>query len=323
MNSLFRLLTIITGIWVLPLFSVTAQTNYSVPLSVAVNETAINRVIADQWNQSSFTKSWSGTQAGLSYSIQLGKPWVTLSTNTISVVLPVTVNGTKYHPNPRLNIPPLTIDVTNILTAYDNLRSQIDLVMSLADSRLRDAVYNALSPIQWMVYQGKIMDASTVRFSESYNVAMAGIPSLTFQISGTEILFTATATLASTPPVYSLFALKKPSDREFWIKMETNNYVTVKEAKAWNNQGQAAIMDTPTQVLSSYNSSTGKYIYEAKYTLNDNWSECQTWYTIVTHRGNNDCMWELAATVEMYTAQTISEYWVFPQSKVTIRYGEQ
>lgn len=323
MNSLFRLLTIITGIWVLPLISVTAQTNYSVPLSVAVNETAINRVIADQWNQSSFTKSWSGTQAGLSYSIQLGKPWVTLSTNTISVVLPVTVNGTKYHPNPRLTIPPLTIDVTNILTAYDNLRSQIDLVMSLADSRLRDAVYNALSPIQWMVYQGKIMDASTVRFSESYNVAMTGIPSLTVQISVTEILFTATATLASTPPVYDYFQVKTVSPSQIVVRAIANNSFNIKEVRitiAGNGQ-EIFSSNNPTQVVNGFDSASGKYFSEATINLSEGLSYLKYFIRVVTHRGGNDCLWKFPKDGGVYLPDTTFQG--FGGNKLEIVYGEQ
>jgi hypothetical protein len=140
-----------------------AQTDYNVPITFSVTQTGMNRFIASQW--SSITTSWSGTYQGLTYSFQLVKPSIVLSTNTIQIILGLNITSSVYNGSvqftPTLTIPSTTISLSNIIAQYTNLRQQIDAITQFTDVRLKDVIEQKLAPIDWIVYQGKVLDATT------------------------------------------------------------------------------------------------------------------------------------------------------------------
>lgn len=140
-------------------------TDRNVPITFSLTSSGINRFLAGQWNATGFTKSWSDTYQGLSYSIVLNRPVISLATNNIKITITLTINATEgsttiYNGTaavtPTLTIPSTTISMDKIYAQYTDLHNAI--ISVIPDSRLQQKVEEALSPISWVIYQGKIIN---------------------------------------------------------------------------------------------------------------------------------------------------------------------
>jgi hypothetical protein len=251
-----------------------SQTDYSVPISFSVTQTGINRFIASQWSNSSFTKSWNITYQGYYCEIELKRPSVSLSSNTIKIVLSIELTAINpsdlpvyldqtFSFTPTLNIPETTISFDKIYAEYTNLLSAISEV--IPESQIQGAINQALAPIDWVIYEGKILNESTMRWTEESDIGWFGLPSLTFAVESDEVVLTVTPTIRANEPDYK-FYWQRPNNRKFGIKIISNNNIEIRKM-ILSIQGS----QPPTDFVSSsaaYDPVTQKYV--ATYFVEDN-----------------------------------------------------
>lgn len=289
-NLLFRQwIAAIVVITAIPLLQSVSQTDYPLSLTFSVSQTGINRFIAGQWNDASFTKSWSGNNNGLSYSIQLQRPSILLSNNTIKIVLGISyqaddggmhLSGTVIV-TPTLTIPPTTINASDIIAQYTDLHQQILAITQFTDSRLKDAIEQALSPIEWIMYKGKVMETSTTRLSSTSDIAAKALPTVTFSVTGQELLLTISETITATQPWYNLYS-KSGQNNNMRIRIESNVSFTNIKIKTTGVGGGFAWND-PNTYSSSYDATTGIYYLE----IQTNQNYCDGY----SAAGNGICRW--------------------------------
>src|SRR5690606_8196785 len=71
-----------------------AQTDYSTPFTFTITNTGVNRFLSSQW--STITTSWSGNYQGLSYSFTLDKPVISLTNNSIKIILGLNITSSVF-----------------------------------------------------------------------------------------------------------------------------------------------------------------------------------------------------------------------------------
>ncbi|MBZ0198870.1 MAG: hypothetical protein K8H86_03315 [Ignavibacteriaceae bacterium] len=250
-------------------YDVQAQTDYSTPFTFSVTNTGINRFISAQW--SDMNTNWSGNYDGLTYSLQLEKPTVLLTINNIKLVMKIIINSSVYNGtvtlNPSLTIPSTTLNADNILAQYEDLHQQIISVAELIDTRLQHVIEQALVPIDWIIYKGKILNATTVRLTETSDIKLKLLPQLTFAVLENEIQLIITPTITAATPEYHFQWMRSGST--IGIRVHSNNLITI------GNQNTPRVFDILSQefnfsttttfpVTSTYNSSLGKYLTQIK-----------------------------------------------------------
>jgi len=204
-----------------------AQTDYSAPFTVTLTNAGINRFLASQW--SSMTKNWTGNYQGLTYSVNLEKPTIYLTTNTCKIFLTLNIVTSVYtgkvNLTPTLIIPSTTINADNIISQYENLHQQIISSAQLVDPRLQVIIEQALSPINWIIYKGKILNSSTARLVESADIQLSGLPTLEFSVRERELDLTITPTITATQPNFAFQWMR--SGNNFGIRVVSNDKFTI------------------------------------------------------------------------------------------------
>lgn len=306
-----------------PLREVSAQTNYNVPITFSVTSTGINRFIASQWSSLPNNATWSGEYQGLTYSIHLNRPAILLSTNTIRITLELVINSTVYNGTatltPTLTVPSATISASNVIAQYTNLHDQIIAAAQLVDPRLRYVIEQALSPIDWVMYQGRILDQSTYRWTEISDISWQGLPTLTVNVSSNEVNFTVTPTITAKAPEYT-FQYNRPANQEFGIRVHSNNLFQVKYAKCWNSLGQQ-IANSEQDATAVYDPATGKYTATLSVTapnpIANNFSEL--YYKLKLRRQNNETLWYLLSRNSILGTFSTWRWFPVPSGVVAIR----
>jgi hypothetical protein len=258
-----------------PFRSIHSQTDYTTPFTLSITSTGINRYLASQW--SSMTEEWSGNYQGISYSISLQEPTISLTTNTLKILLKLSISSSIYDGSitltPTLTIPSTTISAEQIISKYTDLHQQIIKLTSI-DTRLQNVIEQLLAPIDWIIYKGKAIDASTTRLTESADISLKGIPTLTFNISNDELNIIITPTITATPPSLSFQWMRSASN--FGIKIISNDKLTVGYAKIddiYNSLGQkiSFTLTSPLPTDASYDPNlqeyTAEYYFQGSSTL--------------------------------------------------------
>lgn len=257
-----------------------AQTNYSVPVTLSISNTAINRVIGTQW--ASIQDSWSGYFYYGPYTISLYQPVIILADNAIRIRMTLNVSSYIYNGSftmtPTLTIPPTTISMSNIVTAYQDLQQQINNYIS--DQYLRALIYQLLSPITWYVYQGQILNNSTTRLTQTAYIALKGLPSLTFTVQNNAVNIIVTPTFVAAGPSYSFYWMR-PSRNQFQLKVTSNDQFVIENLDIYATTGGGPMaklsLSQPAQTTATWNSTDG--LYEATYIVNSRSSLSEVLYT--------------------------------------------
>ena len=211
-----------------------AQTNYLVPITFTVSNTAIDRIIGSQW--STIPHSWSGPMYWGTYSLTLNQPTIILADNAIKIRMNLNVTSPIYNGSftmtPTLIVPPTTVSASNVITQYQDLQQQINNYIS--DSGLRSIIYQQLSPISWMIFQGQILNQSTTLVSPSSYVGWIGIPTLAFNISNNTVVITVTPTITAAAPSYH-FYYNRPDYNDFGIMIYSNDAISITYLRIYNS----------------------------------------------------------------------------------------
>lgn len=299
-----------------------AQSDYSVPLTFSVSTTGINRFISSQWANGQ--TSWSGTYQGLNYSFTLEKPTVSLSNSTIKIMLSLSISSPVYNGKvtltPSLTIPSTTIDASQIISKYINLHDQIIGTAQLIDSRLQHVIEEALAPIDWIMYKGKIIDNSTVRLSESSDISYKGIPALTFSVTDNELNILIASTITANIPSYS-FQWMRADNRTFGFRILSNDKFTiVARDKIYDGFGVDCYFSniSPVPVEATYNPSLNKYAAEfiAK-SANGLMNNLRIVTKVYLQRGGMESIWSIIINVPV--GQTD---WVSDEARISAVRGE-
>jgi hypothetical protein len=279
-----------------PLHQVTAQTDYSVPITFSVTSTGINRFIASQW--SSIERPWITTYQSLTCTLDLKRPTILLLPNTIKIILALTCTSSVYTGSitlaPTLTIPSTTLSASNIAAQYSDLHQQILNVVT--DARLQYVIEQALASISWIMYQGKVMDNSTTRLTETADISLYGLPTLTVNVQNGEIDFTITPVFRVAPPSYSFYWVR-PANKTFGVRVKSNDQFVIQNLKVFIDMGGDELSElnltqsNPT--TASWNSSEGKYI--ADYYVNSvndlNNGLYRVTYSIKLSRQSSETLW--------------------------------
>lgn len=244
-----------------------------IPVSFSISSTGINRFIAGQW--ASMNTSWSGTTQGVNWMISLNKPQVSLTDNAIKILLTLNISASPVYSgsvnlNPTLNVPASTLSASNIISEYQNLQEKINELTILAPG-LRDEIENLLAPVSWVIYQGNILNQSTVRLSETADVKWKGLPSLSYQVTNGQLNLTVTPTIESIPPQYA-FHWKRPHNRDTYIKIISNNLFSIESMKCFS---ASPTQEFPWQIISpfpitaTFDSELGKYTAQVIFSAQD------------------------------------------------------
>ncbi|QOJ30335.1 MAG: hypothetical protein HRU80_16225 [Ignavibacteriales bacterium] len=245
----------------------------SIPVSFSISSTGINRFIAGQW--ASMNTSWSGTTQGVNWMISLNKPQVSLTDNAIKIVLTLNISASPVYSgsvnlNPTLNVPASTLSAANIITEYQNLQEKINELTILAPW-LRDEIENLLAPVSWVIYQGNVLNQSTVRLSETADVKWKGLPSLSYQVTNGELNLTVTPTIESIPPQYA-FQWKRPSNRDTYIKIISNNLFSIESMKCFSTTPSQEFpwqINPSFPITATFDSELGKYTAQVIFSAQD------------------------------------------------------
>ncbi|MCK9408524.1 MAG: hypothetical protein M0R68_05260 [Bacteroidetes bacterium] len=295
------------------------STDRTVPITFSVTTTGINRFIAGQYNNPGFTKSWSGSYQGSQYTIQLKKPIIMILDNTIKIQMKLSIISVAYTGpvtiSPTLTISSTTISAANIIAAYTDLHAQINSVSNALrlDAGFRDIIEQKLSPINWIIYQGKVLNESTSRFSESSDIGWKGIPTLTASVTNNEINFTVTPTIASNAPWYK-FYFNRPTQKKFGLKIRSNNQVTIENMKVYEGGSEYPVnFSSETSYVDPEN---GDIVHEYFVEKPENATQYVTGlsYNIRLKRQNIEVTWNLLClssgfgfgSTSFYTVQTIN-----------------
>ncbi len=300
--------TIVTLVFLCPAHQVAAQTDYNVPLTFSVASIGINRFIASQWSASTFTKSWSGyTTSGIQYSISLDRPSVVLSENTIKILLALTIHAEditdqyvvydgKVTITPTLTIPSTTISLNSIMSQYTNLRQQIDAITQIADVRLRDVLEQKLAPIEWIVYQGKILEGSQTRIIETSDIRLIGTPTLNFAVSNSEVLFTVVTTLRAKAPEYFFSYYRTNGNTTYNLTVRSNDKFVLVSNDCRIFSFLAQTWDPTTgssEVTATYDSNSDQYVAIETLTYSAGLSDYSNSLRIKLKRGGVETLWTL------------------------------
>ena len=238
-----------------------AQTNYNVPITLSVSNTAIDRVIGAQW--ASITHSWSGPFYWSTYTLTLNHPVIILADNAIKISMGLTVASPIYNGTftimPTLTVPPTTITANNIITQYQDLQQQINNYIS--DNGLRSTIYQDLSSISWIVYQGQIMNASTMRVSDITDIKLNGLPTLSFSVSSNNLNVTVSETITATTPSYKLKS--ENYGGHLLLRFESDVNFTSRSIKVAYQNGGYSWNETVNRA-STYDATQGIYYLEVQ-----------------------------------------------------------
>lgn len=308
------------------LFDRSMATDRTIPITFSVTSSGINRFLAGQWNAAGFTKTWSGSYQGLSYSIVLNRPVISLATNAIKITLSLTINATEGTTTifngaaavtPTLTIPSTTISMDKIYSQYTDLHNAINAV--IPDWRLQQKVEEALAPISWIMYQGKMLNESSTRLVETADISWKGLPTLTSSVTTDEINFTVTPTISSATPYYWFQWNRNPSTT-FGLRVLSNT----KFAITWwrgNIIDGSIFGSTSTESVATYDAAEGKYV-ATSYISNSDFSATYSglYYRVKLKRGNSEMLFNMDSKATAYNNQT-SWKW-FPSNYVEVLRGE-
>lgn len=302
-----------------------AQTDYSTPFTFTITNTGINRFLSSQW--SSLTTSWSGNYQGLDYSFTLAKPSISLTNNSIKIILTLSITSSVFSGTvtltPTLTIPSTTLNAENIISQYENLHQVIISSAQLIDPRLRYVVEQALAPINWIIYQGKILNTTTTRLTETADVRLKGLPTLTFSVAENELNLIITPTITSTEPSIS-FQWMRSGNVNFGIRVISNNLFIL----AYPKIDKVIIMATGQEinftftstvpVQATYDSTFQKYVAEFSFQSNNYIAHGQRIVTrIYLKRGGTETIWTLA-----FITDSDNQGWTYSNTEVVAIRGE-
>jgi len=193
-----------------------------------------------------------------------------------------------------------------------------DLVAAIAgavpDTRVQGAVAQALSPINWVIYQGKILNESTARWTESSDIGWKGLPTLTFSVGNDEVNLTITPTITSVAPSYGIH-WNRPSRNVFGLRIRSNNYIDILDLVVVNFQNTIPTNFTSTNIF--FESETGKYVrdYYVTSITDAPTSIMDLQYYIRIKRQNNELTWHTYCATGVYYPW---EVWINMQDIVTL-----
>ena len=205
----------------------------------------------------------------------------------LSISSPI-YNG-KVTLTPSLTVPSTTINFSEIISKYTNLHDQIIGTTQFVDSRLRQAIEDALSPIDWVVYKGKVLASADDRLSETADIEYKGIPELAYSVSDNELNFLITPIISAIPPNYSLEWMK--SDKQhFGIRILSNDKFTIEANqinKMWDSNGQQMnfTFDSSFPIQSTYDTNLQKYVAGYYFYSNYDIASQDIWGKIYIKRG--------------------------------------
>jgi hypothetical protein len=249
-----------------------AQTEqeYDFPIQFSVSQTGINRFISSQWagNQT----SWSDPTHNLNYSILLERPYILLTDNKIILHLEIHISSTVYSGvislKPTLSIPATTLSASGVVAQYSNLRQHIDNITAFPDASLKDVLEQILTQIDWIIYQGVILDQMEHRWLNTADIRWTGLPSLEFSVVNSELILTITPRIKAKEPHY-VFKFKRLAEDESGISyyvfsVESNNAIEIGRISVFPNSSLVFNSANP-QVSYWYDALSDKFHAETQF----------------------------------------------------------
>lgn len=134
--------------------------DYPFVTRVEINEVAINRFLAKQFNESSFVKSWSSSYNGNTYSLSIERPIVVIQNNAISLEIGINLNNQYYLLRPTVTVPPITLTNSDVKATFTQFQNYLNTLQFIANQWEKDIIHQKLHSIQWLIYQGTLISES-------------------------------------------------------------------------------------------------------------------------------------------------------------------
>lgn len=134
----------------------------SFTIYVDLTEKAINKALQKQYDQVGFPKVVSGSVSGVTYTINLTRPFVDFEPGNVKLVMEVNVTSSVGNYNgiimtPNLSIPSSSISASQVKAYLTNLSSKIQALD--VPSWLKTALTNAYNSYEPWVYPSKLLDS--------------------------------------------------------------------------------------------------------------------------------------------------------------------
>lgn len=226
--------------------------------NIHINEAAINRFLAKQYNDAGFIKSWSGTFNGNAYSLSIERPVVVLQSNSIVIEIGVTLNNNYYLLRPSITIPPITITSADIKATFIQLQTYLNTVQHITNYWEKDLINQKLNAIQWLIYQGTFLTEPTS--TSEYFVLTTTIDSIRTKIDEGTINLNFHFNNHTDRPNYSFYwtRSKNGNTYKWWLKVKSNTKIEIQKVEVhWYG---SLIGTFDGLVVSSFNADQNKYI---------------------------------------------------------------
>jgi len=215
-TKLNLLILLIFSSILVPKISAQNEVIKEVPLQLTISNTAINRVVAQQWNNNPI-KQYSGNKLGLIYDIQLLRPTVSVLTDKIEIQLGLSISSSEngnpvfndiFTCNPEIVINPQTIHLDNIVTTYVDLAnaiSQASNLIGISNTKLIQVIEEILEPITYIMFKGNAIQQGDSKWVETSNIRWTNLPDVSYQLVDGSIILTTTPSITAIKPDYSFF----------------------------------------------------------------------------------------------------------------------
>lgn len=237
-------------------------TSHTISTKVEVTETAINRFLQSQYNNNDIPQSVSGTIGGVTYTLNLVLPRISLLQDAMKLRMEINiVSNIGNFPvviEPAVNLPSWSISLTEIKTTLSNLSTVVNALT--IDSRLKTAIINAYNSLNLIMYPSQIVKQAntdlfkqqSIRFADPvFSVQMKVVPGI--------LRFTLSTHVSSFTPAFKT-SIDYLSDGNNYIGFSATLAVKVKEIIINIPGSPNVYRTTPNWVVPKWQQS-GDYAY--------------------------------------------------------------
>lgn len=207
--------------------------DHSFSVNFELTQTAINRALAQQYNQLNFPKTVSGNVSalGITYTIYLSRPFIDLLPGSVRVNMPIRVesnvgNFDGLNINPTISIPQSSISTAQVIAFLLDLPDKVNL-LSIPDwlKTVLVSTYNSYEP--WL-YPSKLLNQISSTFLNQRRVNINSM-TLGWAVSSDKLRFTITTSVNSyLPQLWAALDVRSGSSPDY-TRILSNIEVTVAE----------------------------------------------------------------------------------------------
>lgn len=207
--------------------------DHSFSVNFELTQTAINRALAQQYNQLNFPRTVSGNVSafGITYTIYLSRPFIDLLSGSVRVNMPIRVesnvgNFDGLNINPTISIPQSSISTAQVTAFLLDLPDKVNL-LSIPDwlKTVLVSTYNSYEP--WL-YPSKLLNQISSPFLNQRRVNINSM-TLGWSVSSDKLTFTITTSVNSyLPQLWAALDVRSGSNPDY-TRILSNIEVTVAE----------------------------------------------------------------------------------------------